>query len=160
MHAGTLHFPDAGWIPKMHEMAVCNELLAQVRASALQHDARSIGSITVRIGVLSGVEPELLERAFTIARAGDYTGNARLVIETVGVTVRCRVCGNENEAAPNRLLCADCGGYAVDLVGGDELLLASIELRGVPDAGPSGRGKDAQGRNARGRISEGDDSYV
>jgi len=139
----------------MHEMAVCNELLAQVRASAVQHGARSVGTITVRIGALSGVEPDLPERAFTIARAGDYTENARLVVETVGVRVRCRACGNENEAAANRLLCGACGGYAVDLIGGDELLLASIELHGIPDAELS-----KQGQNAQGQISEGEDSYV
>ncbi|HMB39904.1 MAG TPA: hydrogenase maturation nickel metallochaperone HypA [Wenzhouxiangellaceae bacterium] len=139
----------------MHEMAVCNELLDQVRANAMQHGARSVGAITVRIGALSGVEPDLLERAFTIARAGDYTDNASLVIEPVAVRVRCRTCGNENDAAANRLLCEACGGYAVDLVGGDELLLASIELHGIPDSEPP-----ARHQNAKGQISEGEDSYV
>ena len=132
----------------MHEMSVCNELLAQVRASAVQHGARSVGAITVRIGVLSGVEPDLLERAFTVASAGDYTDTARLVIETVGVRIRCRACGNENEAAANRLLCDACGAYAVDLVGGDELLLASIELQGIPDAALSKQGQNAQGESS------------
>tara|TARA_Y100001933_G_scaffold263481_1_gene325168 strand:+ start:1590 stop:2003 length:414 start_codon:yes stop_codon:yes gene_type:complete len=133
---------------EMHEMAVCNELLAQVRASAVQHGARSVATITVRIGALSGVEPDLLERAFTIARAGDYTDQARLVIETIGVRIRCRACGNENDAAANRLLCSACGGYTVDLVGGDELLLASIELQGIPDAERSNQGENAQGENS------------
>lgn len=132
----------------MHEMAVCNELLAQVRASAVQHGARSVGTVTVRIGALSGVEPDLLERAFTVARAGDYTAQARLVIETIGVRIRCRACGNENDAAANRLLCNACGGYTVDLVGGDELLLASIELQGIPDAERSAQGENAQGENS------------
>src|SRR6056297_1905728 len=137
-------------MPQMHEMAVCNELLDQVRANAMQHGARSVGAITVRIGALSGVEPDLLERAFTVARAGDYTDRARLVIETVGVRIRCRACGNENEAAANRLLCDACGGYAVDLVGGDELLLASLELHGMPDAARS-----EPGQRSKDEISEG-----
>lgn len=132
----------------MHEMAVCNELLAQVRASAAEHGARSVGAITVRIGALSGVEPDLLERAFTIARAGDYTDGARLVIETLGVRIRCRACGNENDAAANRLLCSACGGYAVDLVGGDELLLASIELQGIPDAELSTHDQNSRGESS------------
>jgi len=139
----------------MHEMAVCNELLDQVRANVLKHGAKSVGSITVRIGALSGVEPDLLQRAFTIARAGAYTDNARLIIETVAVRVRCRSCSNENDAAPNRLLCDACGGYAVDLIGGDELLLASLELHGMPDAARS-----EQGQRSKDEISEGEDSYV
>lgn len=122
----------------MHELAVCNELLAQVRATAMQRDARSVGRISVRVGALSGVEPDLLEHAFTIARAGDYTDGATLVIETMPVRIRCRACGNENEVPANRLLCGACGGYAVDLLSGDELLLASIELHGVPEPESSG----------------------
>ena len=140
--------PDASRTPEMHEMAVCNELLDQVRANAVQHGARSVGTITVRVGALSGVEPDLLERAFAVARAGDYTDEARLVIETVGVRIRCRACGNENDAAANRLLCNACGGYTVDLVGGDELLLASIELHGISDAGLSKQDQNGQGENS------------
>lgn len=132
----------------MHELAVCNELLNQVRATAVQRAARSVGRITVRVGALSGVEPDLLEHAFTIARAGDYTGNATLVVETTPVRVRCRACGHENEAAPNRLLCGGCGAYTVDLISGDELLLASIELHGIPEPDSAEQNPKARGENS------------
>lgn len=115
----------------MHELAVCEELLGQVRATARAHGADGVGRITVRVGPLSGVEPDLLERAFGIARAGEYTSDATLVIETSGIRVRCRGCGEETSARTNRLVCGECGDFHVDLVGGDELLLASIELNGV-----------------------------
>lgn len=134
----------------MHEMAVCNELIDQVRANAVRHHASGVGTITVRIGALSGVEPDLLEHAFMIARAGKYTAEADLVVETIPVRVRCRACNNENETSANRLLCNACGGYAIDLVGGDELLLASIELRGV-----SSRSIPSRATN-----SDGEDSHV
>jgi len=118
----------------MHELAVCNELLDQVRMTAMARRATSVGRITIIVGPLSGVEPDLLERAFSIARAGDYTEAAELVVQPAAIRLRCRECGNENEAAANRLLCARCGTYRIELLGGDELLLASIELHGVPDA--------------------------
>lgn len=123
----------------MHELAVCEELLGQVRATARAHGAETVGRITVQVGPLSGVEPDLLERAFAIARAGEYTSDASLVIETSGIRVRCRGCGRETCARPNRLVCGECGDFHVDLVGGDELLLARVELNGVnpPDAGAS-----------------------
>lgn len=133
----------------MHELSVCEALLDRVRATAREHGARSVGRITVRLGPLSGVEPDLLDRAFGIARAGDYTADARLVLESAPVRVRCRSCGNEAETASNRLVCAACGDYHVDLVGGDELLLASIELHGVSG---DGQRTDAGTENETGEV--------
>ena len=115
----------------MHELAVCESLLTQVRATAQANQAASVGRVTVRLGPLSGVEADLLAQAFTIARNGPMTSEATLTIETQPVRVRCRDCGNENEAATNRLLCGACESYRVDLISGDELLLAQVELRGV-----------------------------
>jgi len=112
----------------MHELSVCQALLDQVRKTAYTHNAGSVGLITVRIGPLSGVEPNLLEQAFSIARNGPMTASATLVIETMPVSIRCRDCGNENEVRPNRLLCSQCASYRVDLTSGDELLLARVEL--------------------------------
>ena len=113
----------------MHELAVCESLLAQVRQIAAQRGAGSVGCITLRIGPLSGVEPDLLRHAFEIARAGAYTPESWLEIERVEVELRCRDCGAESGAAPNRMLCSDCGSWQVDLIRGDEMLLASVELR-------------------------------
>lgn len=115
----------------MHELSVCESLLKQVRATAAANQASGVGQITVRLGPLSGVEADLLAQAFTIARNGPMTGGATLVIEPQPVRIRCRECSNENDAATNRLLCSACNSYRVDLISGDELLLAKVELRGV-----------------------------
>ncbi|MEE4638492.1 MAG: hydrogenase maturation nickel metallochaperone HypA [Wenzhouxiangella sp.] len=115
----------------MHELSVCEALLAQVRSTAEANGASEVGRITVRLGPLSGVEPDLLAQAFTIARNGPMTARASLEIETQPVRIRCRDCGNENEAPSNRLLCSACNSYRVDLISGDELLLARVELQGV-----------------------------
>lgn len=107
--------------------------MAQVRALAQQHGATSVGAITVRIGPLSGVEPDLLDRAFGIARGGPPVDQATLVVERVPLVVRCRDCEAEGPARPNRMLCAECNSYHVDVISGDEMLLARVELHG---AGP------------------------
>ena len=129
----------------MHELAVCNALMEQVRATARQHGAGRVGRITVRIGPLSGVEPDLLQHAFSIARAGKYTGSSELIVETTSIRIRCRVCGNENEAAANRLLCDVCGAYNVEVCSGEEMLLASIELQEVPESRPERESSNAKG---------------
>ena len=112
----------------MHELSVCQGMLTQVEAIALQHQARGVSSITIRIGPLSGVEPDLLQHAFSVARAGSIAAAAELIIERLMIRVRCEQCGAETDAAPNRLLCGACGDWRTQLISGDELVLASVEL--------------------------------
>ena len=65
----------------MHELSVCQGLLRQVEKVAAEHDARAVDRILLRVGALSGVEPDLLSHAFDIARMGTLAENARLEIE-------------------------------------------------------------------------------
>ena len=51
-----------------------------------------------------------------------------LAIEDQAVRVKCLTCGEESDATANRLVCGSCGDYRTQLVSGDELLLASLEL--------------------------------
>lgn len=112
----------------MHELSVCLALMEQVRRISAEHGARRVTVIRLRIGPLSGVEPPLLERAFPLAAAGTVAEDAELLIEHTAVRVRCTRCEAESEVPPNRLLCGSCGDYRTRLVGGDEMLLASLEL--------------------------------
>lgn len=115
----------------MHELSICQALMTQVESVAAQHQATKVTSITVQIGVLSGVVPDLLAQAFTIARAGTVAEQAELITETLPIKVRCRQCGAETEASANRLLCGVCGDWQTQLISGEELLLASVELEGI-----------------------------
>lgn len=112
----------------MHELSVCQALLVQVEQVARQNAAHSVEKVVLRIGPLAGVEPRLLQDAFPIARAGTVAAAAELVIEELPLTVRCRNCGAETTATPSRLICGACGDWHTQLISGDELLLASVEL--------------------------------
>ncbi len=112
----------------MHELSVCNALVDQVENIARQHDAVAVDTILLQIGPLSGIETSLLEHAYPIAAAGTMSENAKLMIESLPVRVRCTQCGAESEVEPNRLLCATCGDFRTNLISGDEMLLARVEL--------------------------------
>ena len=117
----------------MHELSVCQELVMQVERIAREHQAQ-VSSITIRLGPLSGVERALLEQAYPLAVAGTCLSAARLVIDSLAVRVHCRNCHEDTDAAPNRMLCANCGDWRTELLSGDELQLASVELHRVPIA--------------------------
>jgi hydrogenase nickel incorporation protein HypA/HybF len=112
----------------MHEMSVCLSLLQQVEKIAAEHQARAVAKILLKIGPLSGVEAELLRRAYPVAVAGTVAENAELVIEASDVVIRCTECGSMSNVPPNRLLCGDCGDYRTQIVSGDEMILQSVEL--------------------------------
>jgi hydrogenase nickel incorporation protein HypA/HybF len=113
----------------VHELSICQSMLNQVAAIAAERQALGVASITLRIGPLAGVEPDLLQHAFPLARAGTVAADARLIIEWLPIRVRCEKCGAETDAAANRLLCGECGDWHTQLISGDELLLASVELQ-------------------------------
>jgi hydrogenase nickel incorporation protein HypA/HybF len=112
----------------MHELALCQGLLHQVEAVARDHAAEAVSRVTVRIGPLSGVEPALLQQAYVLAQADSIAAGARLVVERLPIRVRCSQCGAESEVEPNALVCARCGDWRTELMSGDEMVLASVEL--------------------------------
>ena len=119
----------------MHELSVCQALMAQVVDIAARENAERVTAIVLRMGPLSGVEPDLLADAFPIAAAGTPAEGAALHFERLPVRVHCSVCGAESDASVNRLLCGACGDYRTRLISGDELLLASVELERRASAG-------------------------
>ena len=112
----------------MHELAICQSLMDQVEAIALERNAVCVTSIVIAMGPLSGVEAQLLKNAYPVASAGTVAEHAELIIETLPVRVKCSLCGSESDALPNKLICKQCGDWRTTLVSGDELMLMSVEL--------------------------------
>lgn len=112
----------------MHELAICQSLMDQVEKIAIERNAKSVTSIVIGMGPLSGVETQLLKSAYPIASAGTIAEHAELIVEHLPVRVKCNHCGHEFDASPNKLICHKCGDWQTTLLSGDELLLMSVEL--------------------------------
>jgi hydrogenase nickel incorporation protein HypA/HybF len=121
----------------VHEFSLCEALLRQVEAIAAAHRAERVTMIRLRVGPLAGVEAALLERAFTLARAGGVAEAAELVIVTAPIAIACGACGATAEVAANRLCCPACGGIDVRVTAGEELILESVELDVADDGAPA-----------------------
>lgn len=118
----------------MHELSLCQDLIGQVTELARKHRARSVACVRVQIGMLAGVEPLLLESAFSIARAGTVADQAEMMTEIVPPLVRCLACGAESEVTPSNLRCPACGSSDTRLIRGEELILARVELEVEEDS--------------------------
>jgi len=115
----------------MHEASLIKTLLEQVDRLAKEHAAVAVEEVRVRIGPLSGVEPMLISAAFErLAPAG-----AKLVIEEVALTARCRDCAESFELQRFRFRCPVCQSAAVDVVEGDGFVLESVTMRHAEPTG-------------------------
>jgi len=112
----------------MHELSVCLSLLQQVEQIARERNATQVMKITLSIGPLSGVEPELLRHAYPMAAAGTVAENAELIMEIADIVVHCSQCDSETTVSPNKLLCGSCGDFRTRVISGDELTLLRVEL--------------------------------
>lgn len=113
----------------MHELSICQALLAQVESVAQQHQATEVKQIIIQVGALSGLEPELLQHAFSIAQTlSQRVQHSTLLIEMLPIRIHCPECNSETEATANRLICGQCGNWKTQLVSGHELLLKSVDL--------------------------------
>ena len=65
----------------MHELAVCQSLLEEVKRVARENGAASVTRIVLKVGPLSGVEADLLRNAYPLAAAGTIAEDAELEIE-------------------------------------------------------------------------------
>lgn len=112
----------------MHELSVCLSLMQQLEDIARERDCARITKITLNIGPLSGVEPDLLRNAYPLAAAGSVAEDAELVMEIADVVVSCSRCDAETTVTPNKLLCGSCGDFRTRVISGDELTLMRVEL--------------------------------
>ena len=113
----------------MHELSVCQGLLKQVSQIAAEHNASKVEKIYLQIGPLAGVEAELLQAAFPIARRNTLAEQAEMFIQAMPVQVRCKTCHEISEARLNNLTCAACGDWQTELLSGDELLIERVEMQ-------------------------------
>jgi hydrogenase nickel incorporation protein HypA/HybF len=110
----------------MHEYSIVTALMGHVEQQARAHGATSVARVAVRIGELSGVEPDLLQSAFELVREHSMCRGATLEIRRVAARWQCRSCGGAI-AAGSILRCAACGG-AARLAEGDEIVLDQLDL--------------------------------
>jgi hydrogenase nickel incorporation protein HypA/HybF len=109
----------------MHELSIADAMLEVV----LRHAGdRRVTRVELRVGHLRQVVPSALEFAFELLAQGTPAEGAELELVQVPAAVRCRDCGTESEQETFPLSCTACGGLAVDLVRGEELLVDSLDV--------------------------------
>jgi hydrogenase nickel incorporation protein HypA/HybF len=110
----------------VHEYSIVGALLDQVARESSARCAKRVVRLHVRLGELSGVEPELLRTAYETFQARSVCEGAPLEIDRVPAVWRCRRC-DRRFGRGETLRCEACGVPA-SLESGDEIVLSRIEM--------------------------------
>ncbi|SCM78313.1 putative hydrogenase nickel incorporation protein HypA 2 [uncultured Pleomorphomonas sp.] len=111
----------------MHETAVVEGLMRILTEHARQNGVDRVVAVRLKIGKLRGIDSRQIRLAFEIFAEGTLAEGARLDIDEVGVTAKCRTCGSVFEVEKYRFVCSGCGGSDADVLTGRELYIESFE---------------------------------
>ena len=112
----------------MHELSLVASVFDLLEDKAREHGGARVTAVVLKVGVLSGVVPDLLESAFEAYKKGTLAESARLEIAAVPVRLRCPDCGGDTVREDADFSCAACGSRRVEIVEGRELFVERIEL--------------------------------
>src|SRR5262249_55196103 len=108
----------------MHEFGLCDGIIEAVQRRAA---GRPVARVRIRVGVLQRVVESAFQHAFSHAAEGTEAEHAAVDLVTIPVRTACRTCNTVVETPDIMLTCPSCGGVNIELIGGDELILESIE---------------------------------
>jgi hydrogenase nickel incorporation protein HypA/HybF len=112
----------------MHELSLVAGLFEILEEKAREEGALRVTSVTLRIGRLSGVVPELLETAFDTFKKDTIASEAGLRIDSVPLRVRCRSCEKESSTEEPLFACPACGAPDLEILEGQDIVLEKLEI--------------------------------
>jgi len=112
----------------MHEMALAESVVQIVESQAAAAGAEKVLVVRLEIGALSHVEPDALAFCFEAVAAGGIAAGATLEIDRPPGRGWCHDCMAEVEIAALGAPCPVCGGYRLQLSGGQEMRVKEMEV--------------------------------
>ena len=111
----------------MHEYSLVEALITRVEAEARKRQAVRVHALSVRVGELAGVDPELFQTAYDTFRAGTLCAETTLTVTRIPASWSCPKC---RAAIPRGevLRCAACDVPARLDDGADALTLDGIDM--------------------------------
>jgi hydrogenase nickel incorporation protein HypA/HybF len=132
-----LQFRRLRWTPararvyarRMHEVGIMAATIAAVLRETRARHATRVHRIVLRVGALSGVDPESLRFAFDVVARETPAAEAVLEIETLPGRAHCAACAADFAASSGYIFCCPrCRRLSGDIRQGRELELFRLEM--------------------------------
>ena len=112
----------------MHELGIATTILEVVRTEAQQTPGSRLVAVGLKLGELSGVDPDALSFCFeTLVKESELVP-IELVIERTRRRHRCPSCERAFDVVDYEVACPDCGEPKTEMIGGDEMEIVYIEV--------------------------------
>ena len=112
----------------MHEMSLCEGIMRIIEDEARNKAFAKVKTVRLEIGALSHVEPEALKFCFdAVALHGLAAGAALEIVATPG-TAWCLTCSKSVAISQRYDPCPQCGGYQLQVTGGEEMRITELEV--------------------------------
>lgn len=112
----------------MHEYSIVQSLIESCEDHAEQNNATKVNKVVVKIGVMSGVEPSLLETAFETFKEKTICGDAEFIMNIQNVVIKCKSCEKESTLDKLEYYCPICKSIELDIIDGEDMFLMQLEL--------------------------------
>lgn len=114
----------------MHEFSICQTLVATVLKELGRVKGKRINLKKVRVnaGQYHRLVPASLKAAYKILTADTPARGSSLLVKTIPLKLKCNQCGWKGITRDVLFACRKCGGADMDILGGKELFLESIEV--------------------------------
>ncbi len=112
----------------MHEYSIVQSLLDSCDENARQNKATKVTRVVVKIGVMSGVEPSLLQTAFETFKEKTICEEAEFIINMQEVLVKCNNCLQESTLKKLEYCCPRCESTDLNILDGEDMYLMQLEL--------------------------------
>jgi hydrogenase nickel incorporation protein HypA/HybF len=112
----------------MHELAITQSMLDLVLEQAEKAEAKRVGKINLVLGEMTGVVGQCVQFYFDFLSKGTPAEKATLNFKVVPTTAKCLGCGKTFRLGEFDWTCPHCKGNNIEIVGGKELFVESIEV--------------------------------
>ncbi len=112
----------------MHEYSIVQSLLNSCEENAEQNNATKVIKVVVKIGVMSGVEPDLLQTAFDTFKENTICDNCEFIINIQAIVIKCNSCKKESTLSKNEYNCPHCQSVDIEVLDGEDMYLMQLEL--------------------------------
>ncbi len=112
----------------MHELSIAEAILERVAAEAERYPGARFTRVGVKVGELSGVDPEALSFGFECLVKDSAWEPLALDIQVCPRVQRCTACAHEFAAGLLETACPRCGSARTVCIAGEELDIAYMEL--------------------------------
>ncbi len=112
----------------MHEYSIVQSLIESCEENARVNNSTEITKVVVKIGVMSGVEPHLLEVAFDTFKEVSICKNAEFIINIQPITIKCLKCKITSEIEMGIFNCPNCDAMELDVIDGEDIYLMQLEM--------------------------------